>query len=77
MLSCFKHSIVYQSKKRHFNEIYSKMYILVRKRISKLNQMNLILLNPITEEEIIWNRFIKFNQYEFLANFFGKPTLQF
>lgn len=77
MLSCFKHSIVYQSKQRHFNEIYSKMYILVRKRISKLNQKNLILLNPITEEEIIWNRFIKFNQYEFLANFSGKSTLQF
>lgn len=77
MLSRFKHSIVYQSKQRHFNEIYSEMYILIRKRISKLNQKNLILLNPITEEEIIWNRFIKFNQYEFLANFFGKSTLQF
>lgn len=68
MLSCFKHSIVYQNKQRHFNEIYSKMYILVRKRISKLNQMNLILLNPITEE---------FNQYEFLAIFLASQLYSF
>lgn len=53
------------------------MYILVRKRISKLNQMNLILLNPITEEEIIWNRFIKFNQYEFLAIFLASQLYSF
>lgn len=35
MLSCFKHSVVDKIKQRHFNEIYSKMHILVGKRFPK------------------------------------------
>ena len=46
MLLCFKYSVINKIKQRHFNEIYSKMHILVEKRISKLSSK---LLNESDE----------------------------
>lgn len=46
MLPCFKHSVAVEIKQRQFNEIYSKMHILVENRISKLCSK---LLNDLDE----------------------------
>lgn len=49
MLSCFKHRFADTIKQRNFNEIFSKMHILIGKRILKLSSN---FLNDLDELDL-------------------------